>query len=277
MVEQRFSGFKPDVNVGQGLWSSLRLQVRVIGALMLREAMARYGRENLGFFWLVCEPLLLSTGVMIIWSFAEGTGGRGHDSIMVPMALSGYATLTLQRHVVSRAVHRFRSSTPLLFHRKIRLIDCLLASNLLECLSVLASFLVAYTTLYLFDAVTPIHNPILMFGAWLLWTWYLFACGLVLACLSELLEWIEHFVGPIMYFSIPISGTFFLLDWIPQEYRGYLYWSPQVQINEMFRSSFFPTDMTFYWDIWYVIWPAVIIMAIGLYLYDYAKLAIRYE
>jgi capsular polysaccharide transport system permease protein len=271
-----FSGFEPDTNVQTGLVGALRLQFRVIGALMLREAMARYGRENLGFFWLVFEPLILSTGVMVIWTLSGGHGQSGAAGL-APMALSGYATLTFFRHVVGRSVHRFRYSAPLLFHRKIRLIDCLLATVLLESCSVLTSFLIAYFALYLFDLVTPIHDPLVMFGAWALWTWYLFSIALVLASLTELVEWIEHFVQPIMYFLLPISGTFFILDWIPDKYRHYLYWVPQIQMNEMFRSSFFPPELTFYWNPWYLIVPSIVWMAIGLYLYDFAKLAIRYE
>jgi len=271
-----FCGFDPDVNVKPGLTGAFELQVRVISALMLREAMARYGRKNLGFFWLVFEPLVLSSGVMVIWSL---NGGHGHSGAagLAPMALSGYTTLTFLRHVVGRSVHRFRYSAPLLFHRKIKLIDSLIATVLLESISVLAAFLIAYFTLWLFDSVTPIREPLVLLSAWGLWTWYILAFALVLASLTELVEWVEHFVQPVMYFLLPISGTFFILDWIPTEYRGYLYWYPQIQVNEMFRSAFFPPEITFYWNVWYMVVPSMILTACGLYLYDFAKLAIRYE
>ena len=272
-----FSGFDPDVNVRPGLTGAFALQIRVISALMLREAMARYGRKNLGFFWLVFEPLVLSSGVMVIWSFTGGHGHAGSAGGLAPMALSGYATLTFLRHVVGRSVHRFRYSAPLLFHRKIKLIDSLVATVLLESISVLTSFLIAYFALWLFDAVTPIRDPLVLFGAWGLWTWYIFAFGLVLASLTELVEWVEHFVQPIMYFMLPISGTFFILDWIPTQYRVFLYWYPQIQVNEMFRSAFFPPEISFYWNVWYLIVPSMLLTALGLYLYDFARLAIRYE
>ena len=45
-----------------------KVQARVITALMLRDAMMRYGRENIGFVWVILEPMLLCTGVMILWS-----------------------------------------------------------------------------------------------------------------------------------------------------------------------------------------------------------------
>ena len=43
-----------------------RTQLRVIGALMLRELHTRFGRHNLGYLWLVGEPFILSVGVVVI-------------------------------------------------------------------------------------------------------------------------------------------------------------------------------------------------------------------
>ena len=34
-----------------------RIQRRVIGALMIRELITRFGRENIGFLWVMVEPL----------------------------------------------------------------------------------------------------------------------------------------------------------------------------------------------------------------------------
>ncbi|WP_407049815.1 ABC transporter permease [Methyloraptor flagellatus] len=242
---------------------------------MLREAMARYGRDNLGFFWLIGEPLILSCGVLIIWT---AIGGHGHAEVgMVPLMLSGYATLTLQRHIINRATHKLRNSTALLYHRKIHLLDGLISTTLLESISVLGAFLVAYAGLYLFDLVPAIRDPIALFGSWLLWVWYLFASALIIASLTELVEWVEHLIPPLMYFGIPISGTFYISDWIPYDFRKILLLNPQVHVNELFRSAFFPPEVHLYGDPWYVFWWSAIMMAIGLFMVDYAKLAIRYD
>jgi len=36
---------------------SLAVNVRVIGALLMCEGTLRYGHENLGFFWVIGEPV----------------------------------------------------------------------------------------------------------------------------------------------------------------------------------------------------------------------------
>ena len=38
------------------------LQIKVIGALLMREIHTRYGRENIGHLWVIGEPMLFCTG-----------------------------------------------------------------------------------------------------------------------------------------------------------------------------------------------------------------------
>ena len=44
--------------------TGLRIQSRGVNALMIRELMMRYGRGNIGFLWLVLEPMILCAGGM---------------------------------------------------------------------------------------------------------------------------------------------------------------------------------------------------------------------
>ena len=39
----------------------LSVQLNVIGALLMRELHTRYGRENIGYIWLILEPLTLAS------------------------------------------------------------------------------------------------------------------------------------------------------------------------------------------------------------------------
>jgi ABC-type polysaccharide/polyol phosphate export permease len=39
------------------LWRDFAVQQQVIGGIMMREMMTRWGRRNLGFAWLFCAPL----------------------------------------------------------------------------------------------------------------------------------------------------------------------------------------------------------------------------
>lgn len=47
-------------------WESLAIQRRVIGALLMREIITRYGRNNIGFLWLFVEPLLMTLLIRLV-------------------------------------------------------------------------------------------------------------------------------------------------------------------------------------------------------------------
>ena len=51
--------------------SALAKQIGVIHALFVRDALARFGHENLGFFWVIVEPLMFTTGIMVLWNIGH--------------------------------------------------------------------------------------------------------------------------------------------------------------------------------------------------------------
>lgn len=254
---------------------SLRMQLRVVAALMMREAMTRFGRENLGFFWLMGEPLILTVGVMVSWSIARGALGGNID--IVSFVLTGYTLLTLWRHVVGRSVHCFRQNAGLLFHRNVYFVDTLLSRVALEAVGVGTSFFVAYLPLYLLGFIDPIHDPLVLIGAWLLMVWFAFGVGLIIASLTEMIEAAEHFVQPVMYLILPVTGTFFMVEWLPQQYQVLAGYSPLVNINEMFRCGLYCHKAITHWDVPYVVLWCIPLTAIGFLLARRARTRIRFE
>jgi hypothetical protein len=49
-------------------FSSFAIQRRVIGALLMREIITRFGRDNLGVLWLFVEPMMFTLGVTALWT-----------------------------------------------------------------------------------------------------------------------------------------------------------------------------------------------------------------
>jgi len=255
------------------LLSSAMVQGRIIGALMLRETMARYGHENIGFFWLIAEPLLLTLGVMGVWMI---TGMHQDAEIgVIPFVLTGYAMVTLWRHIIFRSVHALRQNVGLLFHMNVRSFDILFARALLDTIGNLAAFFVAYVPLSLTGLLQPMHDPLLLIGGWFLFAWFAFALGLNLAGLSEMFEPLEWFVHPIMYLILPISGTFFMVSWLPDNFQELVLWCPLVHANEMFRAGLFPPDVPTTWDAWFLLLWCIGLTATGLPLIRHARDHVR--
>jgi capsular polysaccharide transport system permease protein len=255
--------------------ASLGLNLRIIGALMMREGTIKYGHENLGFFWVMGEPLFLTMGVMAMWTIGGAT--HGHNIGIVPFALSGYTMITLWRHLTSRAVRSIRNNTGLLFHRNIRVLDILLARGLLEIVGILTAFFIAYIPLALLGFVDPLRDPLVLIGGYLLNGWFSLAFGIILAGLSELSEPIEQFVPPLLYITLPFTGAFNMAAWLPQRWRDVLLWSPLVNNQEMFRSGMFPADTITYWYPWYVVLWCVVLTAIALPLAQFAQKHVSME
>ncbi len=48
------------------LCAGLRVQCRVIVALVIRDMMMRHGRANVGFLWVILEPMILTAAIMLM-------------------------------------------------------------------------------------------------------------------------------------------------------------------------------------------------------------------
>ncbi len=259
----------------KSFFARLDVQLRVIRALILREIMTRFGRHSLGFFWVMGEPLILALCVMLAWTVAkhklEGDVG------IVPFVLSGYTLLTMWRHVVARSVHCFRQNSGLMFHRNVSYIDALIARTLLEVGGAGIAFWVAYIPFLLLGVMDPIYEPRQVIGGWLLLGWFSFSVGMLLAGLSEIYEIFERFVQPIMYITLPLTGMFFMISWLPDRAARVMMYSPVANCFEMFRGGLMGHNVDAYWDAAYTVKCCLVITALGLLVVQKARRYVRVD
>src|ERR1039457_2953304 len=107
---------------------------------MMRELITRYGRDTLGVWWLVGEPMLFTVGVATLWT-ASGLH-HGSPIPIVAFAVTGYSSVLMWRNSVGRASAAIAQNKPLLFHRNVRAIDVLLTRIALEIGGATGSFFV---------------------------------------------------------------------------------------------------------------------------------------
>lgn len=250
-----------------GFWAALQLQGIVIWALMMRELHTRYGRENLGFLWMVVEPLLFCVGVVIIWSVAQGryTTHGSHVSVLA-FVMTGYLPLTLWRHITNRAVHCFRANATLLYHRQVRMFDLLAARIVLEAYGTAIAYLVMG---FVFWAVGLYEWPQdwgLFYLGWLYFFLFSAAMGFIVGSLTEIYEWGEKMVGPFMYFALPVCGVFFFVDWLPPEAREWVLLMPTVTAYELIRGGQFGPQVPIHTDLPYTTAACLVLLVIGLLL-----------
>lgn len=228
------------------LWSSLAVQQRVVGALLLREIITRYGRHNIGVLWIIVEPILFTLGVSALWYLA-----KLHTISNIPIvafAVTGYSSVLLWRNAANRCAKAIEPNLSLMYHRNVKVIDIFLARVILEVLGATASF--ALLTAF-FAYIGAMHWPqdiVPVLGGWLLLSWFTLALGFIVGAVSERSETFERVWHVVTYLLFPLSGAMFMVHWLPQTAQAAILWLPMVHGVEMIRHGYFGNVVPTYED-----------------------------
>jgi capsular polysaccharide transport system permease protein len=236
-------------------------QARCIYALVIRDMMMRYGRGNVGFLWVILEPMILTVGVMGIWSLIKPPSEHGIQ--IVAIVLTGYMPLTLWRHCTNSAVFLFRRNIGLLYHRNISLLDTFISRMILEFTGATAALATVSTLLVAAGIIAPPHDLGVVIAAWALQGGLSFGPALIIATLTEYSEVSERFIQPFQYLMLPLSGTFFMIEWLPTFAQNVIWYNPSVHIYEMFRDGFLGAEVKTHYNVWYPALWSLCLTAVG--------------
>jgi capsular polysaccharide transport system permease protein len=251
------------------------VQSRVIHALMIRELNTRFGRENIGFLWIMVEPLLFAVLVGIIWRYLHGP--EEHGIGIIAFVVTGYIPITLFRHGVSRSVAIFTANSSLLYHRQIKLTDFILVRFLIEMLGAMMAYAFIATVLIVLG-IFPVPSDIGLFIAgWLVYCLFSLSLCFVMAPLSEMSEVLEKFVPVTLYVMIPFSGLFTMASWLTPQMRDYLLLSPFVNGMEMMRKGIWGDQLTAYYNVWNPIICSIVCLGVGLVLCRHVRRTLAVE
>ena len=252
-----------------------RVQLRSIGAVMLRELHTRFGRNNIGYLWLIIEPMILSGGVAAMHIFSHVGLPFGFQP--GPFYSAGYITYIAMRNNVNRASGMIESNKPLLFHRTVTLQDISWARTALEGLAVLGAMVVilsAYIVLGLGEF--PQRPYYVLFGLMLM-TWLSGGLAMIITGLSEFSPIVERFVHPITYLMIPLSGMFFILDELPPAWANVVKWAVFPQITDLTRMGLRSEFNSSYINMPYVLFVCAAATLLGLLLLRAARRRMHFE
>jgi ABC-2 type transport system permease protein/capsular polysaccharide transport system permease protein len=253
------SAQRPGALLQDSSWTITR---RVIGALLIRELLTRYGRNNIGFLWLFVEPMLFTLIVAAIWSAIRTI--HGSSIPIVPFALTGYSSLLLWRNMPGRCIGAVQSNRSLLYHRQVRILDVFAARILLESLAVSGSLVVLT---FAFNAVGLLElpeNALQVFGGWLLLAWFAGGLGLVAGGLSEKFDIVKKLWGPFTYVLMPFAGTAYIVDALPPKMQQIVVWLPMLNALEFLREGWFGSMMHGHYDVAYVMTVNLALTFVGL-------------
>jgi capsular polysaccharide transport system permease protein len=243
-------------------WFQLRLQLRVIWALMLRETVTRFGREGLGMLWMIAEPALFVVGVMIIFSFVDS--GYPYGISPAEWLAVSYPTVLLWRNGTGRVTGAININRALLHHQPIRPMDIIYSRILLEFSSGVAVFLFLFPIFVVVGICHVPGNILTMALGYLLVIWFSFGFVLIMAGLAELNETIEKTSHIILYLMLPFCGVFIPTFIIPEPYRSYLLYFPLVDAVDYFHHGYFGSGVPSYYHIHYTLFALIGMTLLGL-------------
>lgn len=240
------------------------IQRRVIGALLMREVLTRFGRHNIGFLWLFVEPMLFTLGITALWYFA----GANHGSSLpiVAFALTGYSSVLLWRNMPARCAQAIEPNRALLVHRRVRVIDLFLSRILLEGAGASISFLLLSIAYIGIGVLDPPENVLEVIAAWFLLAWFGGALALFVGALSFFSELVDKIWHPFSYILFPLSGSGFLVSVLPPAGREAVLYVPMVHGIEMLREGYFGSKVVSYYDPAYIINFSAALTIVGLLL-----------
>jgi capsular polysaccharide transport system permease protein len=248
---------------------SLAIQRRVLHALLMREIITRYGRENLGVLWLVAEPMMFTLGVTTLW-----TAGGFHQGSPIPIvafAVTGYSSVLMWRNSASRACTAIAQNKTLLYHRNVQLIDVLLTRILIEIGGATGSFIVLSS---MFTYIGWMPAPVDLFQVlvgWLMLAWFGASLALLIGAGTAYSEIFERLWHPASYLLFPLSGAAFMVTWLPAKMQTFVLLLPMVHGAEMLREGYFGNVVRTHYALGYMASCCLVLTLAGLYVVQRAS------
>jgi ABC-2 type transport system permease protein/capsular polysaccharide transport system permease protein len=244
------------------LRDSWQVQMRVLGALLMRETLTRYGRHNIGFLWLFVEPMLFTLGVTTLWMLTKSA--HGSDLPIVAFALTGYSGVLLWRNMPGRCIGALRGNLALLYHRNVKVLDIYLARVILEFAGATMSFSVLSIFFISIGMLDPPQDIVKLLGGWLLLAWFGASLAIFLGALSHQYELVDKIWHPLSYLLFPLSGAAFLVAALPAGAQQFVLYIPTVHGAELLREGWFGDRARAIYDLGYIIPVNLVLNALAL-------------
>lgn len=252
-----------NANTEPSFLQSLAVQRRVLYALMMRELITRFGRENLGVLWLVGEPMIFTLGVATLWSAA----GLQHGSSIpiVAFAVTGYSSVLMWRNAATHSSTAVEANKTLLYHRNVQVIDVLLTRIGLEIVGATCSF-IALGSLFAYIGWMPVPvDLLLVMTGWLMLAWFGASLALLIGAGTAFSPVVHRLWHPAAYLLFPMSGAGFMVEWLPPRLQVLVLYLPMVHGTEILRQGWFGNAVRTHYDLGYMGVCCLVLSIAGLY------------
>lgn len=240
-------------------WTNQRL---VLGALLHREAVTRFGKYKLGVFWMLLEPLVS----VIVLGFLLGPiiGRTAPDMPYAFFLLNGFVLLQAFIGPMMSGMGAVNSNLGLLVFPKVQPLDLLLARFIFELLSSMLSFTIFCLLGMWFGVSLSLDNLHILFAAFIITWMFGSGLGMMLSVGTAYYQSVEKIVAFIKRPLLFVSCILYPLYNLPNVAQNILLFNPLVHTIEMSRKSLFPLYHVGEINLYYPASVALATFAIGI-------------
>lgn len=233
---------------------------RVLGALMVREMITRYGRSWGGYMWAILEP----AGIVMVLTLALGAFLH-RPPIGNSFALfyaSGYLVFYFFHQIANQSGTAVSVNRELMQLPMVRPLDAVISRFILTFLTLICVAVLIFGVL-----IMTTHNTVdvgRVFKALLAVSVLGLGVGTTNAVIFTFVPvWRQIWTmatAPLML----ISGTFFMFSSMPRNIQNLLTWNPLIHITGEMRMAFYPTYRGDYINLTYPIGVGLALVVIGM-------------
>ena len=213
--------------------SALKVQGRVIYALMMREVHTIYGSSRLGYLWALIQTMW---GIFVFWGLRYAMGATApHGMHILMFLITGFGLYNIFNSIITKCMSAVSGNKALLTFPQVTPVDLMVsrmiivwATELLAALLLIAVGMLFGVPVYITDfggfAAILLLTPLLGLGV-----------GMTLASLAVLYPTLEKIVPMVLRIMFFVSGLFYSATMLPSYVLEYLWYNPMLQIIEWGR------------------------------------------
>jgi capsular polysaccharide transport system permease protein len=238
--------------------------LRTIGALVLREMGASYGRSPGGYLWTILSPVGAIMVMALAFSLVVRRPALGTSFVL--FYATGYLPFSFYMVIAQKIGLAIRYSRPLLAYPGVTWVDAVLARFVLNVLTESVVFCIVITGVFTVLDIYSVIDVIPVIEGLVLAALLGLGVGLVNCLLIGHVPVWEQVWAIITRPLFIASGVFFLYETLPPLAQDILWWNPVIHATARVRTGFYSSYQGSFVSLPYAFAVALILIALGLVL-----------
>ncbi len=249
--------------------AAIKVQARVIYALMMQEVHTIYGNTKLGYIWALFQT---TTQVLIFWIIRTVTKFTPpHGMHIFLFLLTGFALFTMFRGTINKCMSAVTSNNSLLTFPQVTPVDLMISRTLLLWATEMVASLVMLSIAVTLGMPLAVTDYGKLFFALLISPLLGLGVGMTCASLTVIFPVINRLLPLFMRALFLTSGVFFSLSRFPSYIIKWLWWNPMLQIIECGRSALSRGYDSVDYSVVYIVSATVLFLCLGFLFERYVR------